>query len=527
MVGTSKVRKCLHRRKKRIEEVKAKCAEVTMEKKELISNLQLDELIRLEGPLSIVQFKEAENWAEDLDKKAKNKSYQRPPLFGVPISLKECIQVKGYSQTRGYADALSETAAEDHLLTQQLKELGCVPFVLTNVPQGLLSLACTNPIYGATRNTYKPTRTCGGSSGGEAALISSGGSIIGFGGDVGGSIRCPCHFSGITGFKPSHFRLSHQTLTGSVPGRPMIDGSEGPMARHAAELVTLLRIIWSGKWISYRDPYVPPVDWDEKQFSRKGPLRIGYYDDDGWFKPTPALQRAVHEAVSALRDCGYTMVKFEPPDVLSVFKYFTMTVTVDGGQYIVDKFKKDLIGEGSKLMFYFFRIPTIVKRVLGKLLIPLYPRIGHFLCSLPLDIAELRQTYEGIEKYRKLYARRMKELHISAIICPVQVVPAVENHFSTMLSATTSYTAIFNLLDFAAGTVNVTKVNEEDEKELHTYPESDPWYQTAKQATKGSIGLPVGVQVAAPPYYEETVLRIMCDIEQSLKNSSEKFQAKD
>lgn len=79
--------------------------------------------------------------------------------------------------------------------------LGGIPFVLTNVPQSMLSFSCVNPIYGTTTNPYASTRTCGGSSGGEAALISLGGSIIGIGTDVGGSIRYPCHFCGIAGFK--------------------------------------------------------------------------------------------------------------------------------------------------------------------------------------------------------------------------------------------------------------------------------------------------------------------------------------
>lgn len=79
--------------------------------------------------------------------------------------------------------------------------LGGIPFVMTNVPQSMLSFSCINPIYGTTTNTYASTRTCGGSSGGEAALISSGGSIIGIGSDIGGSIRFPCHFSGIAGLK--------------------------------------------------------------------------------------------------------------------------------------------------------------------------------------------------------------------------------------------------------------------------------------------------------------------------------------
>ena len=73
--------------------------------------------------------------------------------------------------------------------------------MLTNVPQCLLTYSCSNPIYGTTCCVTDKNRTSGGSSGGEGALIGSGGSIIGIGSDVGGSIRYPCHFNGITGIK--------------------------------------------------------------------------------------------------------------------------------------------------------------------------------------------------------------------------------------------------------------------------------------------------------------------------------------
>lgn len=82
---------------------------------------------------------------------------------------------------------------------------------------------------------------------------------------------------------------------------------------------------------------------------------------------------------------------------------------------------QDLIAQGFETMVYVLRIPAILKRVLGKLLIPLYPRIGQFLCSSSLNTSELRQTYENIEAYRELYIKRMQELRLDALICPVQV----------------------------------------------------------------------------------------------------------
>ncbi|KHJ81897.1 hypothetical protein OESDEN_18414, partial [Oesophagostomum dentatum] len=163
--------------------------------------------------------------------------------------------------------------------------LGFVPFVQTNVPQSLLSYSCGNPIYGnfevlngistnskatlgTTSTPSDPSRTCGGSSGGEAALLAADGSLIGIGGDVGGSIRIPCHFTGMAGIKPSHLRFSHRGVPGAVPGRPLINANEGPMTKDIQTSAEFLKEIWSTRWITEHDPYVPPVLWNEDMYSR-------------------------------------------------------------------------------------------------------------------------------------------------------------------------------------------------------------------------------------------------------------------
>ena len=80
----------------------------------------------------------------------------------------------------------------------------------TNVPQTMISWDTSNPIFGATTNPHKPGRGVGGSSGGEAALVAGGGSVIGIGGDIGGSIRIPAHMCGIFGFKPRAHRIRYE-----------------------------------------------------------------------------------------------------------------------------------------------------------------------------------------------------------------------------------------------------------------------------------------------------------------------------
>ncbi|PIO62157.1 Amidase, partial [Teladorsagia circumcincta] len=170
-------------------------------------------------------IKEAERWAAEWDEKASAPDFIKPAFFGIPISLKECIPLEGYDTTRGFVQDVGKPSKSDSVLIQQIKQLGT-----TNTPMDR-------------------TRTPGGSSGGEAALLAADGSIIGIGGDVGGSIRIPCHFTGMAGIK-----------------------------------------VWSSNWITENDPYVPPVVWNDEMYRKGNKYRIGYYVDDGWFTPAPAIQ---------------------------------------------------------------------------------------------------------------------------------------------------------------------------------------------------------------------------------------------
>lgn len=90
----------------------------------------------------------------------------------------------------------------------QFLAAGAVLFVKTNVPQTMFMFECSNPLWGRTTNPYNDKYTCGGSSGGEAALLAMDGSAIGMGSDIGGSLRIPTAYCGIYSLKPSHGRIS-------------------------------------------------------------------------------------------------------------------------------------------------------------------------------------------------------------------------------------------------------------------------------------------------------------------------------
>lgn len=175
-------------------------------------------------------FEEALRTAEECDQKRtesglKNWTFETvegeeslPCLFGVPLSVKESILMKGFASTAGSVVKYRVKEAEDGILIDALRKGGLIPFVRSNVAQVVMTYESTNEMFGRACNPWNKTRTTGGSSGGEGGLIGSRCSLVGVGSDVGGSIRIPSEFNGVYGLKPS----SHRLQFGHMYNQPLI-----------------------------------------------------------------------------------------------------------------------------------------------------------------------------------------------------------------------------------------------------------------------------------------------------------------
>ncbi|MDR6226857.1 amidase [Desmospora profundinema] len=146
------------------------------------------------------RFEQAREEARQADEEQKRGTVQGR-LFGVPISIKESFDVAGMRTTGGLVHRKDHLADQDATLVASLRKEGAIVLGKTNTPTLCFCQETENKLYGRTNNPWDVSRTAGGSSGGEGALIAAGGAAVGVGSDVGGSIRFPSHFNGVIGFK--------------------------------------------------------------------------------------------------------------------------------------------------------------------------------------------------------------------------------------------------------------------------------------------------------------------------------------
>ncbi|XP_063283817.1 vitamin D3 hydroxylase-associated protein-like [Pelobates fuscus] len=438
------------------------------------------------------------------------------PLYGVPISIKEHIGYKGHPSTCGLAQYIDELETEDSVLVKVLKKQGAIVFAKTNVPQTLICYESSNPIYGLTCNPHNQSKGSAGSTGGEGALIGGGGSVLGFGTDLGGSIRLPSSFCGITGFKPTPNRLSTLGI------RPCIDGLRsvllcvGPMARDVDSLVLCMKAVLCDEMFKL-DPTVPPLPFNDKVYTESKPLRVGYYETDGFTLPNPGMRRAVLEIKSLLEAAGHTLVPFTPPRLDYVkYELFLKAMLGDGGKTLKEKLDQNICDPNLKDLNIVVSTPGFLKKLLSFVLWPLYPRISKFINATrgASSVKDHWHHQTALQEYQTEFIAEWRKLDLDVILCPM-LGPAFNIGYAKSLLVAISTTMLYNVLQFPAGVVTVTSVTEEDEAELKNYKGhyNDPFDRLFKEAVSGGVGLPLSVQCAALPYQDELCLRFMKEVE--------------
>jgi amidase len=396
-------------------------------------------------------------------------THARRPLFGLPVTVKSSIATRGLKCEIGTLLHKGDVPREDAVVVARLRAAGALILGTTNCPEFLMAYETANLLHGQTRNPWDLERTPGGSSGGESAAIAAGMSATGLGSDSGGSVRVPAHFTGICSLKPTPGRIPGRGHLPPCVGPFQILGAIGPMARTIADVALLFRTL-SGQDVG--DPAGAPVALRQPSVDELRSNQIGSFEDDGLVPVTTETRAAVRAAAAALREAGFRVEPFRPSTLEPLRKLWWKFFVQCGAMFYAPAIR----GRESELS-------PIFKEFLG------------IAAGAPaLTAAELLNAWAELDMLRAKTLEEMRKHPV--LLCPVASVPAfrhgertwnVEGRPVEYLDAW-RHTQWFNALACPAAVVPVGRSLE---------------------------GLPIGVQIVARPFEDETALGIAAIVDEA------------
>jgi fatty acid amide hydrolase len=456
------------------------------------------------------RYDEARKEAQEADRR-RGRGETLGPLEGVPIAIKECIDLAGTPSTFGISSRAHHRAAVDDIHVARLRAAGAIVLGKTNVPQVLLSFETDNPLYGRTVSPWDASRTPGGSSGGQAAITAAGGVPLGLGTDLGGSSRLPAAYCGIVGFKPSAGRMPDNGRFSAAFGQQTAPSQIGLMSRSVEDVWLGLRVAAGTLQIPLADPWTLAVER----------LRVGFYLDDGTFSPCAAAVRAVEEAAQLLRASGVDVVEFRPPRLAEAYELFMRTTTADGGRHLARILSGSKRSRSIALMLTAVSAGPVKRTLLGAALRS--SGRGKLAATLPWFADHSTDGYfrttERIHDFRAEFTELLDHAPggpLDAILSPATTLPALR-HGGADEAPFGTYTLLASLLGWPAGVVPITRVHEDEQTSA---PRGrDVMDRTASATESGSAGLPIAVQIMGRKFRDDVALALMRVLEHSSPNA--------
>ncbi len=242
------------------------------------------------------------------------------PLFGVPFTVKESMNLKGLPITGALDRYASQVSQEDSLAVARLKAAGAVFVAKTNTPALCFCQETDSLLYGPARNPWDPARTTGGSSGGEGGLVAVGGTGAGLGADIGGSIRIPSHFNGVVGFMPGAHQSSGQGHFPPItqPDQVFMLGI-GPMVKSVRDAALVYSVL--------QPRFTPPATWEIPAGARV--VSFGSFHKT---RCTPETEDTLARAGRSLQDAGLELDRQVPGFMKEVALAWQLTMSIDRGR---------------------------------------------------------------------------------------------------------------------------------------------------------------------------------------------------
>ncbi|KAJ0329695.1 hypothetical protein COL922a_012791 [Colletotrichum nupharicola] len=375
--------------------------------------------------LTEIFFAEGIARAKELDKRFKETGKPAGPLHGLPISMKDSFKVKGHHATVGYVEFLKRPPpTTNSAMVALLLDAGA-------------TADSENNIFGRTLNPHKTSLTAGGSTGGEGALVSFRGSVLGVGTDIAGSIRIPSLCCGIYGFKPtadrtpfggqSNYPFPKVHLPGVVP-------VAGPMANSVDDLFLFMETVLSQNPWRY-DASAIAAPWSAPKSGNAKHLTVGVLPEDPEYPMHPPVRRALEDAVSALLKAGHKVIRLpQDPDCSA--------------------------GLGGRLGFQYFFVTSdgldVLENEIGEPLVPSVKRGVHpFTKTKPpvsadKPVAHQLSDFLGLrDAYADSWRKTWREHGLDVVIGPGAISTSVPHD----TYGNPVYTLMWNVLDYPAGII--------------------------------------------------------------------------
>ncbi|KZT07013.1 amidase signature enzyme [Laetiporus sulphureus 93-53] len=493
---------------------------------------------RMTHCLTEVMFEQARADALALDKEFAISKTLKGPLHGVPVSFKDLYNVKDIDSTMGYTSYADKPQAEDASPVEAIRAAGGIPFVKTNLTQGLMSYETVNPLWGRTVSPHDAHFSSGGSSGGEGALLAMDGSALGWGTDIGGSLRIPAAYCGIYAFTPSPGRISRAGITRL--NRTWILGVPdvlGPIARSIDDLELACRVAF-GQDMDINDYVHAPVPFKDTQLA-EGKLRFGYYVDDHFVKASPACERAVLETVEALRREEHECVKITIPQRSTASKaleLFVELTSADGFQTLAEPNGSDPLEPELYLILLapksFGWLRSLAAWATRQFLRDeIYAKI--IMASRKKSVREYWRISAERDAYARLFYKEIWDKHgLDGIIAPVHALPRLPHHATQRIVPLSGATALYNIVQCPAGALPVTHVDAARDQLTAGWTDhlrkrtaegrGSPFLEGFLYGKGGCYdvekmaGLPVGIQIAGRKLEDEKVLAMMRIVDKAL-----------
>lgn len=388
---------------------------------------------------------------------------QHKQLLGVPFSVKNTCAAMGYQPDKGCERLAGQSSERDATVVARLRDAGGLLLGLTNTPELSIGYETDNLLYGQTCNPYDLQRTPGGSSGGEAALIAAGGSLIGIGSDASGSLRVPAHNTGITTLRLTQGRVP---LTGHFPVDCMGLFSQfisfGPMARCIDDLMLVAPLLAGPDG---RDPHVPPVPWQTGEPRALSSLRIAWYSDDGIAAASEDIRRCVAHAAQSLQGEVATLEERRPEILGQIETQLANSILLGGdeGKWLTDLMQQLDLQRPSPLLLEYLALARQCR----------------------LSVTELRGNWMQFDRCRQAMLQFMDDYDV--ILCPVAATVAKPHGHSYREVRDFSYSICYSLVNWPIAVVPIGRSRE---------------------------GLPIGIQVIAKPWREDIALNVARQLEQ-------------